>query len=233
MSTRTRLPQEQQGPSTAETSFITGDTQGRRVLTTLEETAWREVSGEFPLADKSKLDMRYKVAPRAGGGGGGAIIQVKMSGKDKWYRLYTQSRRACGKSFNDHLPKEIKTALGKSLDEQISDTNQVLRRNRQEKQSKEKQKAQLQQTSKPPGKIRQAMDGLRNLIKHKGNEIQEAEDRPGPLDAEKYKDLKMKRDLSKLSIKTNENNFYRLKKTLNKQTKCKKKSTNSRSAIAI
>ena len=43
----------------------------------------------------------------------------------------------------------------------------------------------------------------------------------------------MKRDLSKLSIKTNENNFYRLKTTLNKQTNYKKKSTNSRSAIAL
>ena len=36
MSTRTRLPQEQ-GPRTAETSFITGDTQGQRVRTMREE----------------------------------------------------------------------------------------------------------------------------------------------------------------------------------------------------
>ena len=33
MSTRTRLPPEQQGAHTEETSFITGDTQGRRVIT--------------------------------------------------------------------------------------------------------------------------------------------------------------------------------------------------------
>ena len=33
MSTRTRLPPEQQGTHTEETSFITGDTQGRRVIT--------------------------------------------------------------------------------------------------------------------------------------------------------------------------------------------------------
>ena len=37
----TRLPQEQQGSRTAETSFITGDTQGRRVITK-EEMAWSE-----------------------------------------------------------------------------------------------------------------------------------------------------------------------------------------------
>ena len=75
MSTRTRLPQEQ-GSRTAESPFITRDTQGQRVLTTQENVAWREVSGEFPLADTSKPDMRYKVTPRAGGGGGGAIIEV-------------------------------------------------------------------------------------------------------------------------------------------------------------
>ena len=83
MSTRTRLPPEQQGSRTAETSFITGDTQDHRVLTMRENLAWREVRGEFPLADTSKLDVQYKVAPRAGGGGRGAIIEVKMSEKDK------------------------------------------------------------------------------------------------------------------------------------------------------
>ena len=86
MSTRTRLPEEY-GSRTAETSFITGDTQGQRVRTMREEMAWREVSDEFPLADRSKLDVQYKVAPRAGWGGGGAIIEVKMSGKDKWYQM--------------------------------------------------------------------------------------------------------------------------------------------------
>ena len=190
ISTRTRLPQEQQGPRTAETSFITGDTQGRRVQNMREEMAWREVSEEFLLADTSKLDMRYKVAPRAGRGGGGAIIEVKMSGKDKWYRLYTQSRGAFDKSFNEHLPKEIKSAFGKSLDEQFTEANQEFSGNEQELQAKQNQKQQLEQRSEPKGKIRQALNTLRNLIKHKGDEIQEAEDRPGPLDTEKIQRLK-------------------------------------------
>ena len=134
----TRLPQEQQGPRTAETSFITGDTQGQRVRTMQENMAWREVSDKFPLADRNKLDVQYKVAPRVGGGGGGgAIIEVKMSGKDKWYRLYTQSRGASGTSFNESLPKEIKNALGKSLDEDIDDTNAVLEEKQKELQAKQ------------------------------------------------------------------------------------------------
>ena len=137
MSTRTRLPQEY-GSRTAETSFITGYTQGQRVRTMQENMAWSEVSGEFPLADQSKLDVQYKVAPRAGGGGGGPIIEVKMSGKDKWYRLYTKTRGASSKSLNDHLPKEIKNALGKSLDKQFNDTNAALEEKQKELAAKAK-----------------------------------------------------------------------------------------------
>ena len=113
-----------------------------------------------------------------------------MSGKDKWYRLYTKSRGASSKSFNDHLPKEIKSALGKSLDEQFTETNQALSRNEQELQAKQKQKEQTEKRSESKGKIRQALDGLKNLIKHKGDEIQEAEDQRGPLDSEKIQRLK-------------------------------------------
>ena len=104
MATRTRLPQER-GPRIAETSSGGKPT---------ERMAWSEIKGEFEMADKSKLKVRYKVAPRARGEGGGAILEVAMKGKDKWYRLYTKSPGDVEKSFNESLPKEIKTALGKS-----------------------------------------------------------------------------------------------------------------------
>ena len=85
-------PQEQGSPKSTGLALqkplsLQGNTQGQRVRTMREEMAWREVSDEFPLADRSKLDVQYKVAPRAGWGGGGAIIEVKMSGKDKWYQM--------------------------------------------------------------------------------------------------------------------------------------------------
>ena len=189
MSTRTRLPQEQ-GPRTAETSFITGDTQGQRVRTMQENVAWREVSEEFPLADTSKLDMRYKVAPRAGGSGGGAIIEVKMSGKDKWYRLYTKSRGASSKSFNDHLPKEIKSALGKSLDEQFIEMNTLFDKNEQERQAKQKQKEQIEPRAGEEQKLRRDMDAMRNRIKDDDDRIRELEDAHGPLKTEEIQRLK-------------------------------------------
>ena len=64
-------------------------------------TAWQEIKWEFKMADESRLKARYRIAPRAGGGGGGAILEVSMRGKDKWYPLYTKSRGDVDKSFSD------------------------------------------------------------------------------------------------------------------------------------
>ena len=102
MTTRTRLPPER-GPLIEETSFG-GEPTGRM--------AWEEIKGEFEMADESKLKARYKTKPRAGGGGGGAILEVSMRAKDKWYALYTKSSGVTEKTFNKSLPKEIKNALG-------------------------------------------------------------------------------------------------------------------------
>ena len=189
MATRTSLPKEQ-GPSTEETSFIEGDTQGQRVLTMQEEMAWREVSGEFPDADRRILDVKYKVTPRAGGGGGGAITEVKMRNKTKWYRLYTKSRGASQKSFNEHLPQGIKAALGKSLDDEIDATNAALEEKQKELQAKQKQKQQLEQTLNDTQKLRRDMDAIRNRIKQTEDQIQELEDAHGPLNTEEIQRLK-------------------------------------------
>ena len=109
MTTRTRLPQER-GHLTEETSF------GGDELT--ERVAWEEIKDQFKMADKSKLKVRYKTAPRAGGGGGGAILEVSMRAKDKWYPLYTKSLGDTEKTFNKSIPKEIQNALGIPLAQQ-------------------------------------------------------------------------------------------------------------------
>ena len=64
MSTRTRLPQEQ-GPRTAETSFIEGRYTGH-VLTGAEKLATREVAYEFSKMDYSKVEVRYISKERGG-----------------------------------------------------------------------------------------------------------------------------------------------------------------------
>ena len=104
MTERTRLPQER-GSLINETSFG-GEPTGR--------AAWLEITPEFPLADESKLKARYKRASRSGG----AILEVSMKEKDKWYALYTKSSGDTEKTFNTSIPKEIQNALGIPLAQQ-------------------------------------------------------------------------------------------------------------------
>ena len=180
MATRTRLPQER-GPLIAETSFG-GEPTGRM--------AWREIKGEFEMADESKLKARYKVAPRADGGGGGAILEVAMKGKDKWYRLYTKSPGDVEKSFNESLPKEIKTALGKSLDEQFNATNAELQAKQNELAAKQKQLEQTEQRAAESQKLRRDMDALTNQINDADARMRELEDAHGSLNTEAVQRLK-------------------------------------------
>ena len=180
MPTRTRLPPER-GPRTAETFFGGEPT---------ESTAWSELKGEFTMADESKLKARYKTAPRAGGGGGGAVIEVAMQGKDKWYRLYTKSPGDVGKSFNESLPKEIKTALGKSLDEQFNDTNAALQEKENELVAKQKQLERAAQRAAESQKLKRDMDALTNQIKDIDAQIQQLEDEHGPLNEDAIQKLK-------------------------------------------
>ena len=180
MATRTRLPQER-GPRIAETSFGGEPTAS---------TAWKEIKWEFEMADESKLKARYRTAPRAGGGGGGAILEVLMRGKDKWYPLYTKSRGDVDKSFNESLLKEIKTALGKSLDEQFNDTNTALQANQNELAEKQKQLKQAEQRAAESQKLRRDMDTLTNQIRDTDARIRELEDAHGPLNTEAIQRLK-------------------------------------------
>ena len=180
LATRTRLPPER-GPRTAETSF------GGEPTASL---AWSEIKGEFEMADESKLKARYKTAPRAGGGGGGAIIEVSMRAKDKWYPLYTKSRGDFDKSFNESLPKEIKTALGKSLDEQFNDTNAALQTKQNELVAKQKQLKRAEERAAESQKLKREMDALTNQIKDIDAQMQQLEDEHGPINEEAIQRLK-------------------------------------------
>ena len=180
MTTRTRLPQER-GHLIEETSFG-GEPTGRM--------AWEEIKGEFEMADESKLKVRYKTAPRAGGSGGGAIIEVSMKDKDKWYPLYTKSRGNVAKSFNESLPKEIQTALGKSLDEQFNDTNTALQAKQHELAEKQNQLEQAELRAAESQKLRRDMDALTNQIREKDARMRELEDTHGPLNTEAIQRLK-------------------------------------------
>ena len=180
MATRTRLPQEQ-GPRFEETSFGGEPT---------ERLAWAEVKQEFENADERKLKLRYRTKPRAGGGGGGAIIEVSMREKDKWYPLYTKRPGDVDKSFNESLPKEIKSALGKSLDEQFNDTNAALQAKQKELAATQKQLEQAEQRAEEAEKLKRQMNALTNEINNRNARIRELEDEHGPLNEDAIQKLK-------------------------------------------
>ena len=105
------FPKEKSGlPSTSknteETSFIEGTPSGR-TMTAAEQMATREVEQDFPYMDNNRVEVRYNATGR----GTGAIIEVKMRNKTKWYPLYTKSKGDTEKTFDSKLPKEIQSAL--------------------------------------------------------------------------------------------------------------------------
>ena len=177
MTTRTSLPQER-GPRTEETSF------GGELT---ERFAWQEIRDVFEMADESKLKARWKTAPRSGG----AILEVSMKTKDKWYPLLTKSRGDVAKSFNESLPKEIQTALGKSINELFEDTNTALQEKQNELDEKQKQLEQDEQRAAESQKLRREMDALTNQIRDKDARIRELEDiHGGSIDTEAIQRLK-------------------------------------------
>ena len=203
MTTRTSLPQER-GPRTEETSFG-GELTGRM--------AWEEIKGEFEMADESKLKARWKTAPKSSG----AIIEVSMKTKDKWYPLLTKSRGAVAKSFNESLPKEIQTALGKSLDGQFDDTNTALKEKQNELDEKQKQQQeQEEQRAAESQKLRREMAALTNQIQDKDARIRELEDIHGSIDTEAIQRLKDEKKTLESEKRSKDKELAQLRKQYDK-----------------
>ena len=180
MATRTRLPQER-GHLIAETSFGGEPT---------ERMALEEIKKEFLMADESKFKARYKEAPRAGRGGGGAIIEVAMRGKNKWYPLYRKSSGDVDKSFNESLPKEIKAALGKSVTEELNETNAQLQELQNQEAAQQKAFQQAETRAAEAQRLHRNMDAIRARIADISAQKQRLEDTHGQLDKEAIQKLK-------------------------------------------
>ena len=204
MTTRTSLPQER-GNLINETSFGGEPT---------ERLAWAEIKKEFEMADESKIKLRYKTASRSGG----AIIEVSMREKDKWYLLLTKRRGADSKSFNESLPKEIQKALGKSLDEQFNDTNTALKEKQNELDEKQKQLEQDdEQRAAESQKLRRDMDAITNQIRDKDASIRELEDTHGrPLDTEAIQKLKVEKKMLEGEKRSKDKELAQLRKQYDK-----------------
>ena len=181
------MPTEKQGASgdTTETSFTTGFDQGHSI--TLQNIARREIAGEFPNADFTQLEFRYKAAPKSGG----QIIVVNYHTSDKEYPLYTKSRGDAGKTLNTSLPKRIKDALGKSVTDSINETNAALQElQTQEEKEQRKTLQQAETKAAEAQRLRREMDVIRDRTKKIADRMQELEDTQGPLDKEAIQKLK-------------------------------------------
>ena len=204
MTERTRFPQER-GNLIEETSF------GGELT---ERLALEEIKKEFEMADESQLKARWKTAPKSGG----AIIEVSMREKDKWYSLLTKRRGADSKSFNESLPKEIQKALGKSLDEQFNDTNTALKEKQNELDEKQKQLEQDdEQRAAESQKLRRDMDAITNQIRDKDASIRELEDTHGrPLDTEAIQKLKAEKKMLEGEKRSKDKELAQLRKQYDK-----------------
>ena len=185
MATRTRLPKEQ-GPRTAETSFI----EGWDSYTGSEKLATKEVNYEFPNMLYDKGEARFISKESKERGGLGKRIEVKMRNSTTWYPLETKSKRDTEMSFNKNLPKGIKKALGPPRVVQITVTKQALSRNQNELAAKRKQLEQVEQSAAEAQKLRRDLDALRNIINDDDDRIRELEEAHGPLDTERIQRLK-------------------------------------------
>ena len=190
MVTRTRLPPEQRGAHTDETSFNESAQSLRAIAEGQKQSAWDEIEWDFPNPDKSKIDARYATAPRAGQDRGGSVIEVSLKGRHKWYRLYTKSPGDTKATLNVSLPQGIKQALGSTTDELFSATNTALEINQQALAAKRQQLEQAEQRAAEAQQLRRDLDAMRNRIKDNDDRIRELEDAHGPPDTEAIQRLK-------------------------------------------
>ena len=148
--------------------------------------ARKEVQREFPHVRLTEVDFRYKEAPKSGG----FIIMVKYHTSDKEYPLYTQSRGDAEKTLNKKLPKRIKDALGKSVTEELNETNAQLQELQNQEAAQQKAFQQAETRAAEAQHLRREMDAIRARNADISAQIQQLKDTHGKLDKEAIQKLK-------------------------------------------
>ena len=149
-----------------------------------QQAAWVALKKMYPQANKDALEVSYVKMP-------GEIprLSVKTIGSPRAYWLFEKDFLGRWKE-NPDLPQEIKTYLGKSIEEQIEGFKQLKVKKEAKLAAKQKQDKQLEQMADEKQKLSREMDSLTNQIRDLDEHKRELEDVHGSMDTEAIQKLK-------------------------------------------
>ena len=150
-----------------------------------KQAAWVALKKMYPQANKEALEAAYvkipgKITPR---------LSVKTIGATRAYWLFEANLLGRWKD-NPDLPQEIKTLLGKSIEEQIKDFKQLKAKKEAALVAKQKQKKQLEQNTDEIHELNRNIASLTNEIRDVDEQKREMEEAHGPMNTEAIQKLK-------------------------------------------
>ena len=150
-----------------------------------KQAAWVALKKMYPQANKEALEAAYvkipgEITPR---------LSVKTIGATRAYWLFEPNLLGRWKD-NPDLPQEIKTLLGKSIEEQIKDFKQLKAKKEAALVAKQKQKKQLEQNTDEIHELNRNIASLTNEIRDVDEQKRELEEAHGPMNTEAIQKLK-------------------------------------------
>ena len=202
-------------PKTAGTSFIEGETQGRKTWgnsQSLTKDAWDDLSILYPNAEDDKLEASFfkdKIE-----------VRMKKSGK-KFYPLMTKEQTTGKERLNPQLPKEILSALGTDAESLIAKDNSEMKENRQRLREAEKQLKQAEKNAEELHKNAQEIRDYRNKLEKTQAKIDALEEEHGS-SLENQTELQRLKQMKK-NLQKDFENAKKENVDLQKQVKAKEK----------
>ena len=150
-----------------------------------KQAAWVALKKMYPQANKEALEAAYvkipgEITPR---------LSVKTIAATRAYWLFEPNLLGRWKD-NPDLPQEIKTLLGKSIEEQIKDFKQLKAKKKAALVAKQKQKKQLEQNTDEIHELNRNIASLTNEIRDVDEQKRELEEAHGPINTEAIQKLK-------------------------------------------
>ena len=197
-------PIKQPPPEEIEMSQLPREQNGRR----RQQAAWVDLKDMYPQANKENLEVSYVKVP-----GKEPRLSIKMAGSTRAYWLFEPNLFGRWRE-NPDLPQEIKTYLGKSIEEQIKDFKQLKAKKVAALTAKQKQKKQLEQKADEKQKLNRDMDSLTNKIRDVDEQMRELEDVHGSMVTEAIQKLKADKKALEGEKKTIQQQISQLQKDI-------------------